>query len=370
MSYSFDQRLERAIGRRNPYGRHDAFGMKVANAMDAALESYSTRGSSSASKYALLAMSPVDEDCARRSREAGDRVIQHLTKAFEDKHMTMPQFKYQGSVVANTQIKGASDIDLLVLDQRSYRYDKGGIEKALDALPNAFPPLASSVKLRRVLNGPEYKGDSLSDVKQDRRICEECLSSVYDQCNISKAKAIQILNQNLNQKVDVVNCLWYDDVRSVANDQIDPYRGITIYDKKSGSFLAEDYPFYKIDLINKRDEATRGNFKCMIRLLKTLKEDADNCSKLSSFDIYSILYEMPVGTYSKSSRLGLIDELIIFMHPIATNTIDANEVKQLDTDDYVFRNNAEKLQDFRRIYQDLCRIKCEIRNSMRRIVFG
>lgn len=97
-----------------------------------------------------------------------------------------------------------------------------------------------------------------------------------------------LLNKSLDQKVDVVNCLWFDNADSVKNDKRYPYRGVKIFDKSKNSWMTEDFPFIKIDLMNKRDKVTNGHYKEMIRLIKTLKTDVGGCDELSSFDIYSV----------------------------------------------------------------------------------
>lgn len=60
--------------------------------------------------YVRTAMKGVDVEYTKRSKDAGERVKDHLSK-----ELTQVTFKYQGSVMTNTHIKSYSDIDLLTI---------------------------------------------------------------------------------------------------------------------------------------------------------------------------------------------------------------------------------------------------------------
>ena len=220
--YTFDERLQRVYQRRNPWAISAAASWRaganksasIANesfAFDKAIES-----TSSIERMVIEAMRPVGPECVRKSLDAGEKVKEFLKSAFIQKSLSVPTFEYQGSVVANTQIKGASDIDLLVINRASFGWDSVGINKALDKEKAHVPMSSRGVKLQQLVSTPAYKGDPISDIKAQRSVCEECLKSVYSDCNIEKGKSIQILHKTYDQKVDVVNCTWYDNVESSA----------------------------------------------------------------------------------------------------------------------------------------------------------
>ncbi len=64
-------------------------------------------------RYVMRAMKAVDEEYTKRTKAAGEAVKQHLGYS-----LTNVSYEYQGSVMTNTHIKGASDIDLLVLCEK------------------------------------------------------------------------------------------------------------------------------------------------------------------------------------------------------------------------------------------------------------
>ncbi len=69
-------------------------------------------------------MNGVEQSYTERSKEAGERVKNHLKETLND-----VVYRYQGSVMTNTHIKGNSDIDLLVITDKFYTFDRAGIEK-------------------------------------------------------------------------------------------------------------------------------------------------------------------------------------------------------------------------------------------------
>lgn len=366
--YTFDERLERVLSRRNPWPTTQ-FSGRIALANARVFDS--AEFTSAVERMVYLAMQPVDESCVEKSKEAGERVKEHLKNKFNALEMPVPKFEYQGSVVANTQIKGASDIDLLVINEQSFYWDEFGVKKEWESVQRLTPIPTEEYKLKTVIDLPTYNGSGLDDVKQQRKVCEECLTAIYDDCNTRKGKSIQILNKSLDQKVDVVNCIWFDDARSIKHDDQYPYRGIKILDKVAGALMMPDYPFIKIALIDGRDGRTNGHYKELIRLVKTLKEDVGGCEVLSSFDIYSILYAMPESSYALLDGNDLVFALKKYLQVIAENRQVADAIKKLDCQEVVFKDDDAKFQAFRKVYEDLVAVCESLKNTQHRVLtFG
>lgn len=64
-------------------------------------------------RYVMRAMKAVDDEYTKRTKAAGEVVKQHLRES-----LTNVSYEYQGSVMTDTHIRGASDIDLLVLCEK------------------------------------------------------------------------------------------------------------------------------------------------------------------------------------------------------------------------------------------------------------
>ena len=155
--YTYDQRLERILNRRNPWGKGTTQGKSFAN--ETILNSAGI--SSPVEKMVRMAMLPVENECVRRSIEAGDRVKERLRARFSALSKPIPTFEYQGSVVANTQIKGASDIDLLVINEQSFFWDSDGVINEWKCMQMCDPVPAEAFKLKRIIDLPSYAGNPI-----------------------------------------------------------------------------------------------------------------------------------------------------------------------------------------------------------------
>ena len=213
--------------------------------------------------YIRIAMKGVEPEYTQKSKDAGEKVIDHLSS-----ELSSVTFKYQGSVMTDTHIKGYSDIDLLTICEKFYQYDASGVKRVLENAEVRANYYQSSLnKLEQEVNVSTYTGNSINDLSRMRIDCERVLSSVYSNCNISRPKSIKIKNLSLNREVDIVIANWYDDVTSIINDKGE-YRGIQIFNKDTQSREKEDFPFLSIKRINDKSSATNGRLKKMIRFLK------------------------------------------------------------------------------------------------------
>lgn len=301
-------------------------------------------------RYITLAMNGVEPSYTERSKDAGERVKNHLKETLSD-----VIYKYQGSVMTNTHIKGSSDIDLLVITDKFYTFDRSGIEKALTDYNQTIYLRASQIdSLKSQLQGGGYGTDTaLQDLRENRINSEYKLNDKYDICDINRPKSIKITNQHLKRDVDVVIANWYDDVKSVINDKNDDYRGIQVYNKQSHSKGDVDYPFLSIKRINEKSASTQGRLKKMIRFLKNVKADSDKEIELSSFDFNAICYDIDVIVYKDLNKYMLVAVVLNQLNKLATDGYSANNLTSVDGREYIFRDNPGKLQSLRNLMSDV-----------------
>lgn len=161
-------------------------------------------------KYVRYAMKGVEPEYTQKSRLAGERVQNHLKQ-----NLSEVSYKYQGSVMTNTHIKGTSDIDLLVITDSFYTFDRKSINTVVTT--ESLKSQLSTYQLEKLQN--ELKGggysDALTDLRKNRIDSENTLNPVYDICDISHPKAIKITNKSLNRDVDIVIANWYDNLTAV-----------------------------------------------------------------------------------------------------------------------------------------------------------
>lgn len=76
-----------------------------------------------------MAMMAVDSDYMAKSKQAGKAAKEHLKRELTD-----VDFRYQGSVMTVTHIKGSSDIDLLVICTKFNHTDIDRVRRELNAI--------------------------------------------------------------------------------------------------------------------------------------------------------------------------------------------------------------------------------------------
>lgn len=233
-------------------------------------EAYESRGQTDTVRYALGAMQEVDPEYTKNSYEEGDRVKDALQSGLTAADIEAT-FDYQGSVPLNVHIRGVSDIDLLVLDDRILTYDQNGLRSAR----GGYTPVSRSVT---------------SYMTELRRECESILVRRYYAAEVdtSGAKAINVSGGSLRRKVDVVPSHWHDTIAYQESGQ--KYdRNIKVLDKYTLETIPNS-PFLHMKRINDKDALSQGGAKKVIRFLKNLKNDSDREIALSSYDIASLVW--------------------------------------------------------------------------------
>ncbi len=297
--------------------------------------------------FIRFAMKSVEPEYTQKSRDAGERVKEHLSKELKD-----VSFKYQGSVMTNTHIKGYSDIDLLTICEKFYQPDKNNIQKLLENSEQRVKFFSSLPKLEKEVKGTSYQGNALEDLKSLRIDSENVLKDVYTNCDIKNPKSIKIKNLSLNREVDIVVANWYDDITSIINDKGD-YRGIQVYNKDTNSRGVADYPFLSIKKINDRSSFTSGRLKKMIRFLKNVKAISDHEIDLSSFDINAICYDIPPAKYQNLTIFELVPLLHVQLKSICTSQEHSDRIISVDGREYIFRGDSKKLNNIKNLLAEV-----------------
>lgn len=253
--------------------------------------------------------------------------------------------------MTNTHIKGYSDIDLLVISNKFHTIDKQKITEFLNS--NKSLSQEQIQKLQQELLGKKYHS-ATNDLKNNRLLSEQKLSSVYEICDITHPKAIKITNKSMGRDVDIVIANWYDDAQSVINNKQIEYRGIQIYNKRSNTIENRDFPFLSIQRINKRSSETKGRLKKMIRFLKNLKADSDEKIELSSFDINAICYNIEIDKYLHLNKYQLVAILYEQLNELVSNSAKINSLKSVDGHECIFGgNNLYKKESLKMLLQEV-----------------
>jgi len=310
-------------------------------------------------KYMRYAMKGVEPEYTQKSRLAGERVQNHLKD-----NLSQVVFKYQGSVMTNTHIKGTSDIDLLVVCDKFYTFDRTSINTVLttESLKSQLD-YSQIQKLKVEIDNAGYSGSALDDLKKNRKDSEDTLIPVYDICDTSHPKAIKITNKSLNRDVDIVIANWYDNVTAVLRDKDSDYRGIQVYNKATNSKGNPDYPFLSIKRINDRSSETNGRLKKMIRFLKNIKADSELEIKLSSFDFNAICYDIETYKYSSKNFYELVPIIYLQLKSLSENKEHSDKLKSVDGNEYIFKNDSSKLSSLQYLMSEISPILLDLKKT-------
>ena len=306
-------------------------------------------------RYVMRAMKAVDEEYTKRSKAAGEVVKQHLKEL-----LTNVSYEYQGSVMTDTHIRGASDIDLLVLCDKFVGTD---IFKVREELAKTWK--YNSYQLGRLCqfdnSFSQYEGNSFRDMAFVRTQIEKIMSRTYTICDISKPKAVKITNQNLHRDVDIVTSSWFQSLDYVLDGMPENKRGIKIYNKSTGFSEGPDYPFLSISRINQRSSDTNGRLKRMIRFLKNVRTDSEKDIPLTSFEINAICYSIPVQDYAQKEYKELVYILWYSMFHL-WNDGKQDELKSVVGDEYIFKDKPEKLAALKVLEDEVYKINKDLGN--------
>ncbi|SPA26713.1 conserved hypothetical protein [Cupriavidus taiwanensis] len=295
----------------------------VGAAADAAdiVEAYEKRAQSHSLQYALGAMQEVEKRYTVISHEQGERVSSQISEGMKRRDQRV-DVHLQGSLPLNIHLRRYSDVDLLVFPASFWMYDSNG-------------PAAATYT-------PSTK-DRIEVVKGVRKDCFEILRAGFPQADVDNdgAKCITISGGSLSRSVDVVPALWFDTVAyQTSRDQRD--RGVNILDLPAGK-LSQNFPFIYMAKINEKDSLTDGGAKKAIRLLKTLKYDADIEVKLSSFDIASLVWNASIDTLKFPSYLepALLASLQVFLNSLCRDRALADSLSVADGTRKIIRSDND-----------------------------
>ncbi|MCU0432135.1 MAG: hypothetical protein MUC87_01620 [Bacteroidia bacterium] len=339
MTNKYKQLTESIKGRINP----EKFSFQKAFSDELSTLSYSE-----VLTYIRLGMKGVEPEYTQKSREAGEKVKNHLSESLND-----VVFQYQGSVMTDTHIRGHSDIDLLTICNKYYSYDSNGITNILESWEKKSRYSTQQIeRLTNTINSAHYKGNSIEDLKHLRIDSENILKDIYPICKTTNPKSIKIKNKSLNRDVDIVIAQWYHDVSTIiTNDE--KYKGIQVFNKDTNACENPDFPFLSISRINERSSITKGRLKKMIRFLKNVKADSQRNIELSSFDINAICYDIDVSLYQNLSFYELIPILYSQLKTICINKVKASSIVSVDGKEYIFLDKPDKIENIKKLFAEI-----------------
>lgn len=278
--------------------------------------------------YLVESMQPIDSQFTENTFKEGIRVRDQLANNLPSKYL--PEFDFQGSVTNDTHIRIHSDIDLLALNGCFVSLDSGA--------PNSNP----------------YGGNDMEELKSMRSDAARLLKSNFPAVTVddSPGKSISLEGGSLNRKIDVVIGNWWN--TELWNQyKVKMARGVRILDTKVPT-LIRNKPFWHNYEIDTKDKKTKGLRK-VIRLLKTLKYDADPELKISSYDIAAIAWNMsePALTVQPDAYLPLASNARNELKRFIDNDALRNGLKAPNGTRTVFGVDGATIESLRQLHTEL-----------------
>lgn len=323
---NYSSRITKLRERRQGTGLYkfanESYDSVTADAADL-VEAYEKRTQSESLKYALGAMQEVEKRYTVISHEQGERVSGQISSGMKTRDKQV-EVHLQGSLPLNIHLRRYSDVDLLVFPSYFLLYDSTG-----PAAGTYVPSSKNSVEV----------------VKDLRNDCHRILKTAFPQADVdnSGAKCLTVSGGSLTRSVDVVPALW-NDTATYQGSRNRRDRGVEILDIQAGK-LNGNFPFQYMENINAKDNVTDGGAKKAIRLLKTLKYDADNEVQLSSFDIASLVWHAPTSTLKFPGYLepALLVSLQTFLNGLCNDRARTELLKVADGTRKIIRSENDYL---------------------------
>lgn len=309
------------------------------------VESYAKRTMSKAVKYTLGSMQEVDPRSTQISHEEAEKVERNLSEGLKKVGLE-PDFRLQGSVAANTHIRGVSDVDLLCIE-------------------GVFLTIEKCEPTKKHYSDYQGRGTLVDDVLHLRSEAIKVLNTKFWGANVETHhdKSIALSGGAFRRKVDVVPSHWHDTVK-YQQSLDETFRAVEIVNKSTREKI-RNFPFLYISQLNQADAQTNGGTKMAIRLAKNLKNDSSYDIKLSSYDIGSVFYHCPNQqlSYLPTQDLKVLAGAEAWLSWLEENPIQA---KELDTPDHTRKiiDTNEKWTGLKLLAQELRDLTDEVADDL------
>jgi hypothetical protein len=282
-------------------------------------------------RYLVDAMQPIDAQFTENTFKEGIRVRDQLSKNLPTKYLS--EFDFQGSVTCDTHIRIHSDIDLLALNGCFVSLDLGA--------PNSSP----------------YGGNAMEQLKSMRSDAALLLKNYFPAVTVddSPGKSISLEGGSLNRKIDVVIGNWWD-TKLWYKYKVKMARGVRILDTKVPE-LIRNKPFWHNFEIDTKDKKT-GGLRKVIRLLKTLKYDAEPELKISSYDIAAVAWNLsePALTVQPGAYLQISTNVRNELERFIENDTVRGGLKVPNGTRSVFGAGGATLESLRQLHAELAEL--------------
>lgn len=304
-------------------------------------EAYDSIQEDESIRYAVGAMQPLDPDYVANTFAEGDRIKNQLSQSL-GAYGYAAEYDYQGSTTNGMQVRVHSDLDLLTVATEFYTVQPPG--------QVSYP----------------YSGDPLAELKGLRSACIKIISDKFPKVTIdtTKGKCIALSGGSLRREIDVVIANWWHTLE-YQSYPLPHYKGVKVLDVKA-DLRHENKPFLHNYRLEQKDTATSGNLRKVIRLLKSLKYNADTEVPISSYDIAAIGYTMPeyLLTASEETELILLENAKNYLASLVNNEAARNALMVPNETRKIFTDGGATYNGLLRLFSETYDLANDVANAL------
>lgn len=298
--------------------------------------------------YLISAMQPIDPELTQLIITEANRVRDPLNNGFPLVGVNA-SFDYQGSVTNDTHILAFSDVDLLAVNENFWDVE-------------TVQP-----------GGTVYGGDTTADMRSMRMSSVLILRRQFPTSRVddSNSVAVKIEGGSLKRKVDVVPCIWWHtDKYLKSRDKED--KGIKVFNNATAKRIPNK-PFLHNARVDQRDNGVGGNLRRVVRLLKSLRYDANLRAgsekvEISSYDITGIAFNMADGllTAPRDQAVRLAVHTLGFLHELEVDPVLRAAIEVPNGMRKVFCAEGATLDGLKQLKGELVGLLSDVANNVNR----
>jgi hypothetical protein len=216
----------------------------------------------------------------------------------------------QGSYRNSTNIRGNSDVDVVVEFQSSFYSNK-----------NSLP----SDQLRE---HNEYYGEAAKYTLSDFRMgLVEGLKNYYGQNIVNEGnRAIKITGASGRLSADLVCCAQYKEYRSFSINFPDNYAGGIIFWERNTNREVINFPKLHYDNGVTKNQNTNNNYKPVVRIFKNIvsrlvESGKLNASSAPSYFIECLLFNIVNNNFQQNSYFAIVLSILNALHDVTDNQL-------------------------------------------------
>jgi len=274
-------------------------------------------------RYALESMREIDSAYAYKVYANAGRITETIEKELIDRGINAA-IRYQGALRTETHIRLYGEVDMLcILDDSASHKD-------------VF---------------------SLGQIIRDNTSKQNLQSTDY-----GDGVRISLVTQKPVCKINLIPCSWINNPQ-FAETRNEIYRAIAVYNFRDKT-RKKHLPFLNMARITSKDNATKGNYKRLIRFFRSLC--VDDSISLNNYEIAGLLYgyEDENWVTENEQYLRLLPGLKSHLDSVLSDRESFELLLSPSEKELVFGKNSEKMEAVKKLTESLSVLITDLKENM------